>query len=128
MCGGLKWRAVGEPLMQGICHCRTCQRLTGGGHTGFITLPEESVSFEGETRTIELPGGSGKVARRFACAKCQSIVCGRAEVMPGRVNLYAGSLDEPARFKPTLAIFVRSRPPWDQSSRDLACYDTLPGR
>jgi len=30
-------------------------------------------------------------------------------------NLYAGSLDEPARFEPKIAIFVSEKPPWTTS-------------
>ena len=43
-CGALRYRAEGEPLIQGFCHCRTCQRLSGGGHVGFICFPEGAVS------------------------------------------------------------------------------------
>ena len=46
--------------------------------------------------------------------------------MPGKTNIYAGSLDDNAQFKPSFAIFVRSRPPWDTSSAGLQCYETLP--
>ena len=46
--------------------------------------------------------------------------------MPGLVNIYAGSLDDTAQFKPQMAIFTRSRPAWDDSSRNLTCYETVP--
>jgi hypothetical protein len=71
-------------------------------------------------------GGSGRQASRFACPKCLSVVYGTAEVMPGLINLYAGSLDDPKQFKPTMAIFVSERPPWDDVSRGLTCYETVP--
>ena len=64
---------------------------------------------------------------RFACPVCHSVVYGTGEVMPGLINIYAGSLDDSARFKPTMAIFVRERPPWDDVSRNLTCFETLPG-
>jgi hypothetical protein len=48
--------------------------------------------------------------------------------MAGQINLYAGSLDEPARFKPQIAIFVGERPPWDNVSRGLQCFETVPSR
>ena len=47
--------------------------------------------------------------------------------MPGLINLYAGSLDDTSQFKPQVAIFTRSRPAWDDSSRGLVCYETVPG-
>jgi hypothetical protein len=47
-------------------------------------------------------------------------------VIGRRLNLYAGSLDDASQFKPTIAIFVRERPPWDDVSRDLECFETVP--
>jgi hypothetical protein len=127
-CGALRYRAEGEPLLQGFCHCRSCQRTSGGGHVGWMCFPETAVRLEGATRRYSRTGGSGREASRFACPVCLSVVYGTAEVMPGQTNIYAGSLDEPARFKPQIAIFVSERPPWDRSSDGLVCYDTVPTR
>lgn len=126
LCGALRWRADGEPELQGLCHCRNCQRLSGGGHVGFICFPDAAAIVQGETRSYGVTGGSGRLATRFSCPVCNAIVFGRSEMMPGKINFYAGSLDDASLFKPTLAIFVRTRPPWDDSSRGLTCYETLP--
>ena len=125
-CGALRYRAVGEPLVKGLCHCRTCQRISGAGHVGFITFPESAVTLEGPTQGFTRTGGSGRAATRYACATCLSGVFGRAEVMPGRINLYAGSLDDTSRFKPQIAIFTENRPAWDTSSSGLKCFQTVP--
>jgi hypothetical protein len=119
---------VGEPLMQGLCHCRNCQRTSGGGHVGFLCFPASAVKIEGKTRSYTRSGGSGRPASRHACPVCLSVVYGTAEVMPGQINFYAGSLDRPALFKPQIAIFVRERPPWDDASRNLQCFETVPQR
>jgi len=126
-CGALRYRAQGEPLIQGFCHCRSCQRTSGGGHVGFLCFPESAVTVDGETKSYTRAGGSGRPASRVACPVCLSVVFGTAEVMPGQINFYAGSLDEPVRFKPQIAIFVRERPPWDDVSRGLQCFATVPG-
>jgi hypothetical protein len=125
-CGALRWRAQGEPLTQGLCHCRSCQRITGSGHIGWMTFPEGAVTVTGAMRATRHTGGSGRDATRFSCPICNSTVYGTAEVIPGLINLYAGSLDDPSRFKPTIAIFVAERPPWDDVSRNLQCFDTVP--
>jgi hypothetical protein len=125
-CGALRYRAEGEPLVQGFCHCRTCQRISGAGHVGFITFPESAVSVEGPTRTYSRIGGSGRAATRYVCATCLSGVFGRADVMSGQINLYAGSLDDTSRFRPQIAIFAESRPAWDTSSAGLRCFETVP--
>jgi len=126
VCGALRYRAEGDPVLQGFCHCRNCQRLSGAGHIGFICFPESAVTLEGATRAHSLTGGSGRTATRYACPTCQSGVFGRAEVMPGQINLYAGSLDDTSQFRPQIAIFTRSRPAWDTSSKGLKCFETVP--
>jgi hypothetical protein len=128
VCGALRYEARGAPLLQGFCHCRPCQRISGSGHIGFICFPETAVALQGETRSYSLTGGSGGMATRYCCPTCHSVVYGTTEVMAGQINLYAGSLDDLAQFKPQVAIFVRSRPAWDDVSRDLVCYETVPGQ
>jgi hypothetical protein len=124
-CGALRFRAEGQPVAQGLCHCRDCQRLAGASHVGFMAFPESAVSIEGETRSYSRTGSSGKTATRYGCVGCGGVIFGRAEVVPGIVNLYAGALDDTAQFKPEFAIFVRSRPSWDTSSTRLLCFETL---
>jgi len=128
LCGALRYRAEGEPKAQGLCHCRNCQRLSGGGHVGWLCLDAAAVTVEGDALPYTTTGGSGSPATRFACPTCHGIVYGTAEVMPGLINLYAGSLDDTSQFKPQVAIFTRSRPAWDHSSRGLTCYETVPSR
>ena len=128
LCGALRYRADGKVLAQGLCHCRNCQRLSGGGHVGWLCFPEQSVTVEGATLSYAATGGSGSTATRFSCPTCHSIVYGTAEVMPGLLNIYAGSLDDTSHFKPEIAIFTRSRPAWDDSSRNLQCFETVPQR
>jgi hypothetical protein len=125
-CGAVRYRATGTPEFQGLCHCRDCQRLSGGGHVGFICFPEGAVTIEGATRSYGLTGSSGRTATRYSCPTCHSGVFGRADVMPGQINLYAGSLDDTSQFKPQIAIFARSRPAWDMSSQELTCFETVP--
>ena len=121
-CGAVRYRATGTPEFQGLCHCRDCQRLSGGGHVGFICFASDAVTIEGETLVRAGMGGSGRPAERHYCPTCLSQLFGYSEIMPDKTNIYAGSLDDPARFTPHFAIFVRSRPPWD----DLQCFETLP--
>jgi hypothetical protein len=126
LCGAIRYRATGTPEFQGLCHCRDCQKLSGGGHTGFICFPKEAVAIEGEVLVHQGRGGSGRPADRIYCPSCYSPLFGTSELMPGKINIYAGSLDDPGQFKPQVAIFTRSRQPWDDGSRNLKCYETLP--
>jgi hypothetical protein len=126
LCGAVRYRAAGTPDFQGLCHCRDCQRLSGGGHVGFMCFPTGRVTIEGQTLAHKGVGGSGQPADRHYCPQCLSQLFGFTDVLPGKTNIYAGSLDDNSQFEPTFAIFVRSRPPWDRSSQSLQCFETLP--
>jgi hypothetical protein len=47
--------------------------------------------------------------------------------MPDVVVIKAGSLDEPARFKPTMNIYTSSAPPWAAVAPGLRNFDKMPG-
>jgi hypothetical protein len=71
-CGALRWRAEGEPMLQGLCHCRSCQRVSGSGHVGFICFSESAVTLSGATVSARRIGGSGRPAARHACPGCSA--------------------------------------------------------
>jgi hypothetical protein len=43
-------------------------------------------------------------------------------------TIYAGSLDEPGLFNPTIALFLRDKPDWVPLLHGLAVFDTMPGQ
>jgi hypothetical protein len=42
-------------------------------------------------------------------------------------TVYAGSLDDPTLFHPTIAIFLRDKPDWVLIPEGLVGFETLPG-
>jgi hypothetical protein len=55
-------------------------------------------------------GNGGKAVERGFCPNCGSQVTAKLERMPDVLGLQAGSLDDPAGFKPTIDLFTD---PWD---------------
>ena len=41
-------------------------------------------------------------------------------------TIYAGSLDDPSLFQPTMAIFDRDRPAWVVLPPDVIVFETMP--
>jgi hypothetical protein len=41
-------------------------------------------------------------------------------------TVYAGTLDDPTRFNPLVAIFTRDRPAWVTIPQGLISFDTMP--
>jgi hypothetical protein len=119
LCGKVRYTVTAEPLLRAVCHCRDCQRFTGSGFVAIMQVPRDSVRIEGELRGIDLPGGSGKTIRRLFCPNCGSSLFAEPFLRPGRINVMAGTLDDPKAFTPTTEIFCVHAFPWlrDQASR-----------
>ena len=43
-CGQLRFRARGEPLRVGLCHCMTCRNESGSAFNFFAIFPVEQVT------------------------------------------------------------------------------------
>nr|WP_241991505.1 GFA family protein [Paraburkholderia sp. RAU2J] len=56
-------------------------------------------SFKGEIEPYTTIGGSGMPTTRNFCAHCGSLLFGTPRHAPEIVTIYAGTLDDPSRFK-----------------------------
>src|ERR1043166_4610752 len=111
LCGALRYEAHSAPQFSGYCFCGDCRKASGSAFIGFMGFAPEQIKVTGETRRHASPAFNGNIATRNFCAVCGSLVFGGGHDL-GSVNVYAGSLDDPARFKPRIAIFTRDKPHW----------------
>ena len=126
LCGAVRYEVAGEPKFSVLCYCRDCQKAPGRRHVPVMGMPRGSVKISGETKTYTNRGESGRMAVRHFCPVCGSLLFGTPDRERGDVNLYIGTLDDPSVFKPTCAIFVRSRAPWDRDANALPAHTALP--
>lgn len=95
-CGRVRYR-VSEPGDEAyLCHCRMCQKATGGFAAAFVQVPVGAVTWESEPDWY----CSSPIARRAFCSLCGTPLgfdfLDRGENM----DLTLGSFDDPARFRP----------------------------
>jgi hypothetical protein len=90
-------------------------------------FPAGRITFTGASATFASPAASGAVAIRNACPRCRSLVFGGEVGVDESFTVYAGSLDDPARFRPEIAIFVAGKPDWVVLPPGLRLFDRLPG-
>jgi len=112
LCGALRYEAVGEPSLSGHCYCEDCRKASGSGFVPFMGFPGSAVRFSGQSRKFTLKAANGNDAVRNFCPVCGGLVFGGEIGKDDSFNIYAGSLDEPSLFRPTIAVFTRDRPPW----------------
>ena len=78
-----------------LCHCRMCQRATGGVSIAFKNVKKADVAWAGEPDWYQ----SSPIARRPYCASCGTPL-GFAFPDSENMDLTIGSFDEPGRFRP----------------------------
>lgn len=126
LCGALRYEAQGEPIYAGHCYCADCRKASGGGFIPFMGFSSDAVRFEGQRRAFSCKSASGGDAVRNFCATCGSLVFGGVVGESTEHTIYAGSLDDPSIFHPTVAIFTRGRPDWAAIPPDCAVFERMP--
>ena len=127
-CGEIRYECNGEPLYMGNCHCRDCQRATGSAYFAAVLVREDTLTITGEPRWFESNADRGHPMRRAFCSRCGSPVFINNTASPGMRVLYAGSLDDPSRYAPSMDIFVASAQPWDHMNPELPKHEGMPQR
>lgn len=117
-CGAVRYTCEGEPAVMLNCHCRDCQRATGGAYAAFAIFPTTAVALNGTPRYHKVTGGSGKPIERGFCPSCGNPVTVLLGVVPDVIGFHAASLDDPTMYKPALELFTGSAVPWDVMNAD----------
>lgn len=127
LCGALRYEFEGEPTYAGFCYCTDCRKASGAAFVPFMGVPAEAVRFTGEVRQHHARSIRGTAAVRNHCAACGSLVFGGIVGEDSGHTVYAGSLDDPSVFQPSIAIFTRDKPAWVEVPADLVAFETMPG-
>src|ERR1700679_2413739 len=112
LCGALRYEAIGEPEYAGHCYCADCRKASGSGFIPFMGYAREQMRFSGQSVEFRCPAARGGTSVRNFCAVCGGLVFGGEVDKSDSFTLYAGSLDTPEAFVPTMAIFTAGRPDW----------------
>jgi len=126
LCGALRYKAVAEPIYTGLCYCADCRKASGSAFIPFMGFRAADLVITGKTRQSHAPSFSDGIATRNHCAQCGSLVFGGIHGQTDEHTIYAGSLDDPSRFVPKIALFVRDRPAWAEIKIGLTEYQTMP--
>ncbi|HYI41397.1 MAG TPA: GFA family protein [Allosphingosinicella sp.] len=95
-CGRIRYTARIENDEAYLCHCRMCQRATGGVSIAFKNVRKADVAWEHEPDYYV----SSPIAHRPYCRECGTSL-GFAFPDGENMDLTIGSFDDPSRFRPT---------------------------
>jgi hypothetical protein len=95
-CGRIRYAAEVEGDHAYLCHCRMCQRATGGVAAAFRNIAQADVTW-----TTREPDryASSPIASRGFCAACGTPLTYEAHGSD-QMDLTIGSFDDPSRFRP----------------------------
>ncbi len=113
LCGAVRYECHAAPVFSGNCHCRDCQKTSGGAFVPAMMFPAPAVQIVGEPKYFETRGDSGRLMKRGFCSTCGSQMFALLEALPGLIGIRAGTLDEPSCFAPLMDFYVSSAQPWD---------------
>jgi hypothetical protein len=126
-CGAIRYKLTNTPLIVHACHCRDCQRISGGPFVINIWIEKKFVEPTGpRPKSITLKGGTGRDHEAFFCDICGTYVWSRYAIAPSGEALFvrAGTLDNPDAVKPDVHIFTRSKLPWLKLPEDSLSFET----
>jgi hypothetical protein len=127
LCGALRYEADGYPSLAGHCYCADCRKASGSGFIPFMGFASRAVRFSRQPRQFRSKAANGGDAVRNFCPVCGGLVFGGEIGKTDSFTIYAGSLDDPSQFRPTVAIFARDRPAWALIPPGLTIFETIPG-
>lgn len=95
-CGRVRYEAEIENDEAYLCHCRMCQRATGGVAAAFKNVAQAALRWVHEPDWYQ----SSPIARRPFCRECGTPL-GFCFVEGKNIDLTVGSFDDPSAFRPT---------------------------
>lgn len=125
-CGAIRFRVNGQMMGVGVCHCRDCQKASGGPPNYVALAPNEAFELlRGRPRFHISRGDSGAEVKRAFCPDCGSplwSVPADAPFMPIKL----GALDDSSDLSPALHLYVASAAPWHLLHDGVPRFDKMP--
>jgi hypothetical protein len=120
MCGDIRYEYRGDPIATLYCHCESCRRHTSAPVATFVCVPRASFRLVSGTPTIYV---SSPGARRAHCGRCGAPISYEGDRHPDQIDLYIGTLEDPAAARPTCHIYGAEQLPWFEAMDTLPRYE-----
>jgi hypothetical protein len=119
-CGAVRYALYAPPQEASVCHCRMCQKATGGP---FAALARVRLADFAWTRGRPASFLSSTIAARDFCAACGTPLSFRF-LDDEWIELTIGSLDRPADAAPVRQYGIESLLPWTKGVAALPATST----
>jgi hypothetical protein len=125
LCGAVRYRVSGEPMLVGFCNCTLCKRRTGSAFGFSAYFDKRTVEMKsGVLKTYEYRSDeSGRWARTEFCLTCGTTVTWTGELFPEARGIAGGTFDDPNWIKPTVSGWARSALHWVVFPADVRVFE-----
>ncbi|MBI1170156.1 aldehyde-activating protein [bacterium] len=122
-CGALRYQTTAAPIFENHCQCADCRRRSGTGHGSYLTFARRAeMEIHGPAREWRVAGDSGHEKIHAFCPTCGTPVYLAFAAMPDLISVHAGSLDDPALFRPQVVTYAGRACSWDTMAPELASF------
>lgn len=126
-CGAVRYETDSEPIFENHCQCLECRKVSGTGHSSYLTFPRRAdVTITGELSTWRFVGDSGNGKVRAFCSICGTPIYTMFDAAPEPIAVHAGSLDDPGQFNPQAVTYRVRGPAWDTLDPALQQFERMP--
>lgn len=128
-CGALRYAANGDFLAKGMCFCRECRHISGGGANIILGMSAAGFTYtSGEPGQFKRDDFEGSVTRDF-CTNCGTHILTRSPRVEGAVLIKVGSLDDQDVYgMPNMAVYCCEKKPYHVIPDGVASFDKFPTR
>jgi len=126
LCGAVRYKVDGEPSVVAHCHCESCQRGSGAGHSTGAVFPAVGVRLTGHVSEYKYTSDNGNEVTRVFCPECGSPILGHNSSTKGYVSITLGTIDDSSNLEPKVVVFARNRKPWDGLDQGLPTFEDQP--
>ncbi|MFL5294864.1 MAG: GFA family protein [Phenylobacterium sp.] len=125
-CGAVRYRLKTAPMIVHCCHCRDCQRQTGGPCAVNALIETDRIELLGEAPVaISMPTDSGRPHDIERCATCEVALWSDYGRRGWMKFVRATTLDDPDALAPDVHIFTRSKLPWVGLPANVPAYEVF---
>ena len=127
LCRKIGFRADGDILRVGNCHCSDCRTATGAVYATLVTVGEDAIEITGTPKIFRHKADSGADIEKHFCPDCGSQLFGRNSNRPNMISIRAGVIDQTDQVRPVFNVFVDSKIESTPLDPSLDAFDRMPG-
>ncbi len=123
-CGSVRYELMASPLFTHICHCKECQRDSGGAFNVSTLILVDDFRFSDCDPDIHLVSRpSGNEYEVWGCDKCGCTLAGKS-VIPSKVMVVRpGTLDDTTDLEPKAHIWTKEKQNWVEIPDNLPSFE-----